>query len=199
MNPEDNAGGLTYLNTSREKIDPGLNSRDAYSSRLWRRRINRYRNLGIVQIDSVERRFLLEQISVINVQGKITDLGKDRLPAAAIVDFEIFCYQASERVERETPHPDLQAETVEFLCEQRPPMSSKSFMIGIVGGPGEQESQHQRVSHLKNWMIGRIGIEPAGKIRIQSNRAMEIACPRTERLALEFAELCFQIGTAYAM
>ena len=115
MNPENHARSLAHFDASREKIDSRLNSRDAYSSRLGTRRIDRDRNLRVVQIDSVECRFLLEQIGVIDIQGEIADLGQDPLPAIAIVDLEIFRHQAPKRVQRKSLNPDFQTKAVEFL------------------------------------------------------------------------------------
>ena len=86
-----------------------------------------------MQIDGVQCGFLLEQIGVVNVQGEIADLGKNRLPAIVIVDLEIFGHQTSKGVQRKTPDPDFQTESMEFLGEQGSPVSSEPLMIIIVG------------------------------------------------------------------
>src|SRR5271166_2001181 len=48
MNPENYTRSLAHFYASREKIDSGLNSRDAYSSRLRIRRVDGYRDFCIV-------------------------------------------------------------------------------------------------------------------------------------------------------
>ena len=119
MNPEDHAGSLAHFDASREKIDPGLKSGEAYASRLGRRGINRDRNLGVVQIDGIQCRFLLEQIGVIDVQGEIADLGKDRLPAIVVVDLEILGDQTPKRIQGQAPNPDFETEGMEFFGQAR--------------------------------------------------------------------------------
>ena len=43
-----------------------------------------------LQIDRIERRFLLHEIGIVDVQREIADLGNNGLPAIALIDFNIF-------------------------------------------------------------------------------------------------------------
>ena len=128
---------LSNLDATRKEIDPRLEIRDFDSLGLGIERIDRNRQFGVVQIDGVERRFLLQKIGIVDVQGEIAYLGNDGLPAIALVDLDVFGNETTQRVQGQTPHADLETEPLKLFAQKGAPMLAKPLMIKVVTAPAE--------------------------------------------------------------
>ena len=111
--------------------------RDFDSLGLGIERIERDRYFGVVEIDGVERRLLLQKIGIVDVQGEIAYLGNDGLPAIALVDFDIFGNETPKRVQGQTPDADLETEPLKLFAQKGAPMLAKPLMIKVVTAPAE--------------------------------------------------------------
>ena len=169
MNPEDHAGSLAHFDASGKKIDPRLKSREADTSRPGRRGVNRYRNLGIVQIDSIQGGFLLEQIGVIDVQGKIADLGKDRFACDRYRRSRDPWQPNPGRDPRLAAGPGFRGRTHGIPWSARLASVCRTLDDSNSRRPTKAAgSTDSKISHLKTWN-GRVGIELGKKMRIQLN------------------------------
>ena len=136
-----NSFGLADVNLFRRKINMGPQfldlglGRARRGGRIWNRQ------LGAVDIEGIEERFMVEQRRVINIERDFADDGERVLAVFEIVDPDVLRDETADRVDSEPLDRSFDAALVQFLADAIPPFLAKTALRQIPTGPAENQNE----------------------------------------------------------
>ena len=103
-------------------------------------------DLRIAYIERVEKRFVMDQRSVIDIERNFADQGQRILAILVIKDPHIFCHKPTKRVQRQTPDAGFDSVLAQFLHYAVAPLTAKSSfgeVIAAAANPKNYGKNHQ--------------------------------------------------------
>ena len=103
-------------------------------------------DLRIAHIERVEKRFVMDQRSVIDIERNFADQGQRILAILVIKDPHIFCHKPTKRVQSQTPDAGFDSVLAQFLHYAVAPLTAESSLghvISATANPEDQGKDHQ--------------------------------------------------------
>src|ERR1700747_739327 len=104
---------------------------------LRRSKVQWYQQGRTAQIDGIQRRSVLKQVGVINIERDLIDLGQEILFLFVIKYLYVPGNQPSERVQGDLADVDIETIPGELFFQERAPMASQPLVVPVPTEPGQ--------------------------------------------------------------
>ena len=107
------------------------------------RRLKWKNDLRITHVEGIEKRLMMDQRSVVDIERDLADQGQSVLAILVIENPYIFCHETTKWVERQTPDAGLDSMLAQFLHYAVAPLAAKSS-LGHVIAPGSDPKNYAK-------------------------------------------------------
>src|SRR4029077_10671749 len=158
---------LADVDLFRWKIDVGVKFSQLWSFDFfpaWS--LQRQRDFGVPNIERIEKRLVMTQSGVINIERDLVDESECFSTVLVVKDAHVPRDQTAERIEGEMPNRSFDTAPMQFLHHSRAPLASETFAREIPaagdrrGNHAEdrkpQNQTHQRMSHPRLSILCRL-------------------------------------------
>src|SRR5204863_6207975 len=145
-NPAEDSLRLTDINLFWRKINMGAQVGQRSSIAFFIRRLERKDDLRIAYIKSVEKRLMMHERCVINVERDLADQGQNVVAIFIIKNAYIFCDETTKRVQCQPPDVGFDSMFAQFLHHPVAPLTAKSSLGEIIpsaANPKNYAEDHQ--------------------------------------------------------
>ena len=112
---------------------------------LFIRRLEWKNDLRIPHVECVEKRLMMDERSVIDIERDLADQGQNVLAILVIKNPYIFCDETAKRVQRQAPDVGFDSVLAQFLHYPVAPLTAKSSLGEVI--PSAADPKNYAKSH----------------------------------------------------